>query len=486
MTANDKPVIWTANEVAQVLGVTFKESWSANGVSIDSRSVQDGDLFVAIAGPNFDAHQFVVEALANGAVGAIVHCDPNTLTRDPDMASRMIQVSDTLRALELLATHARDRSAAKIIAITGSVGKTGCKEMLKLALSEQGRTTASIGNLNNHWGLPLSLARMPKETEFGIFEMGMNHAQEIRPLSLITKPDVCLITNVELVHSEFFASVEHIAAAKAEILAGLKPDGVAVLNYDNAMFDQLKSATVASGQVAIKTFGESDGADFKLISTTPEFATLHVVANINGNPISFGIGIPGRHWAINAMGVLATVDAVGGDVGQAAAKLQDMHGITGRGACHEVEIEGGSFLLIDESYNASPIAMSAALDVLGQMPVTDAGRRIAVLGDMLELGEEAEKFHCELKEPLLKNGVDLVFTAGQYMARLWDALPPQNRGGHAMTARQLAPLVIAALKPGDVVSVKGSLGSKTGIIVSQLLNMSSQNDQRPHRSINCN
>jgi UDP-N-acetylmuramoyl-tripeptide--D-alanyl-D-alanine ligase len=472
MIAMMKPEIWAANEVAKALDTTSSIEWSATGVSIDSRSVHEGDLFIAISGPAHDGHDYVVAALNAGAVGAIVHCAPSDLTTDNKVAARMIEVADTFEALQKLASFARRRSKAKIIAITGSVGKTGSKEMLNMLLSEQGRTTATIGNLNNHWGLPLSLARMPRDADFGIFEMGMNHAGEINPLSLIASPDVCLITNVEMVHSEFFDSIDQIASAKAEIFSGLKHGGVAVLNIDNAMFDTLSAeADNAAADCSIITFGEHGTADFKLIMAESDGVGLDVVASIQGAARSFKIGVPGRHWALNAMGVLAVIDAVGADVLQATEKLKDMNGVKGRGAISVVDIEGGSFVLIDESYNASPISMSAALDVLGQMPVTGSGRRIAVLGDMLELGEAAEDLHGNLIDPILKNKIDLVFSAGQYMAQLWEALPAHVRGGHAMTAQKLSPLVTAALRPGDVVSVKGSRGSNTGLIVSDLQEM---------------
>ncbi len=486
MNAKKKPVIWTAQEVADALGLAMKTSWSATGVSIDSRSVAVGDLFIAITGPAHDGHRFVVEALEKGAVGAIIHCDPGQLTEDSGLADRMIEVADTLVGMQQLAAHARERSAARIIAVTGSVGKTGSKEILKLLLSDQGRTAATEGNLNNHWGLPLSLARMPKDTEFGIFEMGMNHVGEIRPLSLIASPDVSLITTVEMVHSEFFDSVEQIAESKAEIFAGFKSDSVAVLNIDNPMFDILKTIAGRSGAQTVRTFGCHQDADFRLILAESGNTHCRVQANIHARPVSFEIGMPGKHWALNAMGVLACIEAVGANVEQAIARLKDMHGLKGRGEFHEVKIDGGRFVLVDESYNASPISMTAAIETLGQMSVSGKGRRIVVLGDMLELGDEAEKCHGNLINPLLKSGIDLVFTAGQYMARLWDALPADMRGGHAMTSQNLSPLVTSAVRPDDIVMVKGSLGSKTGMIVDDLLEAGHRNGRVESKIVNGN
>jgi UDP-N-acetylmuramoyl-tripeptide--D-alanyl-D-alanine ligase len=486
MGATGKPVIWTAEETAAVLGAVAHTPWSATGVCIDSRSVEIGDLFVAISGPNHDAHDYVVDALSKGAVGAIVHADPTNLTDDKVVADRMIRVANTLDALMALAGYARKRSSAKIIAVTGSVGKTGTKEMLKLVLSDQGRTAANIGNLNNHWGLPLSLARMPRDTEFGIFEMGMNHAGEIRPLSLLATPDVCVITNVEQVHSAFFDSVEQIAEAKAEIFAGLKPEGTAILNVDSPMHEKLSAVAGANDTHSITTFGEHADADYRLISATSENARMQVAAAVSGVPLAFEIGIPGRHWALNAMCVLAAVSAVGADVGQAARKLADMHGVKGRGAWHSVEIDGGAFVVIDESYNASPVSMAAAIEVLGGVAVSQSARRIAVLGDMLELGDTSEIRHRDLIEPLIEHDIDLVFTAGQYMAGLWDGLPVNKRGGHAVTAGKLLPLVISKIRPGDIITVKGSAGSKTGVIVEGLLDMGMSDDRHESKIVNGN
>jgi len=477
--SNVKPVIWTAREVASALGAATSNDWSATGVSIDSRTVVPGDLFVAIVGPLHDAHDFVLDALKNGAVGAVVHCDPEQLAPDRSITERLIRVPDTLMALETLAEQARQRSDARIIAVTGSVGKTGTKEILKLVLSEQGATIATQGNLNNQWGLPLSLARMPRETEFGIFEMGMNRAGEIAPLSKIARPDVALITTVEMVHSEFFESIGQIADSKAEIFTGLTADGVAVLNADNAMYPQLRTDVEQKRKKVVKTFGYHQDADFRLLSATSENNFCRADARINGHPVSFKIGIAGRHWALNALGALACVEAIGADVTRALRKLTEMRGLKGRGERHVLQVPGGAYILIDESYNASPVSMRAALEVLGQMSMRGDGRRIAVLGDMLELGTRTEQCHADLLTPLTENNTDLVFTTGQYMGRLWNLLPAKMRGGHAMTADKLLPLLLDAVRPGDVVSIKGSLGSNTGRIVSKLLELHGADTVRP-------
>jgi len=461
--------LWTDIEITEALGISCGSSWSATGVSIDSRTIEPGDLFIAIVGPLHDGHDHAVAALENGAAAAIVHRDPADLTLDNELYAKMVWVSDTMTALQRLASFARARGGAEIIAVTGSVGKTGTKEMLRLMLQEQGRTAATEGNLNNHWGLPLSLMRMPQDTEFGIFEIGMSSPGEIVPLTKIAEPDVAMVTAVEHVHSEFFDSIEDIADAKAEIFSGLQAGGAAVLNIDSPMFERLAQEVRNTGNSNIRTFGEHPDADYRLIELTRIDFGSQVTASLDGKAVEFEMGVPGRHWVINALGALAAIDAVGGDTLRAANRLKDMHGLKGRGERHDITIDSGAFVLIDESYNASPVSMAAAFEVLGSSPVHNSGRRIAVIGDMLELGEKSEDRHTELASKLKENGIDLVFSAGQYMAHLWEALPTTMRGGHAMTTAKLSPLVTAAVRPGDVVSVKGSLGSRTGLIVSDLL-----------------
>jgi len=477
-------VLWTDQEITEALGITCGSSWSATGVSIDSRTIEPGDLFIAIVGPVHDGHEHVVGALENGAAAAIVHRDPTELTSDGMLQVRMVWVNDTLAAMQRLASFARMRGAAEIIAVTGSVGKTGTKEMLRLMLQDQGRTTATEGNLNNHWGLPLSLIRMPKDTEFGIFEIGMSSPGEIIPLSNIAEPDVAVITAVEHVHSEFFESIEDIADAKAEIFSGLQAGGAAVLNIDSPMFGRLAEEVKNSGNSNIRTFGAHPDADYRLTGITRTNFGSQVKASLDGKSVEFGIGVPGRHWVINALGALAAIDAVGGDTLRAVARLKDMHGLKGRGERHGIQIDGGEFILIDESYNASPVSMAAAFEVLGSSPVSGSGRRIAVIGDMLELGDKSEELHTGLAPRLAENGIDLVFSAGQYMAHLWEALPPAMRGGHAMTTAKLSPLVISAVRPGDVVCVKGSLGSRTGLIVSDLLALGNHSQDAEPKVVN--
>jgi UDP-N-acetylmuramoyl-tripeptide--D-alanyl-D-alanine ligase len=310
---------------------------------------------------------------------------------------------------------------------------------------------------------------MVGDERFGIFEMGMNHPGEIAPLSLLARPHVALILTVEAVHGAFFGGIEEIADAKAEVFAGLATEGVAVLNRDNHQYERLAAAARARLARSILTFGAHADAEVRVLETEPGPTGSRVTARVAGAPLSYEIGIAGRHWVTNSLAVLAVVEAVGGDVARAAAALAEVRAPEGRGARRRIHVRGGQVELIDESYNASPVAMEAALAVLGQAPVAGDGRRVAVLGDMLELGTDAAARHAELAAPLEEHGIDVVFTAGVEMAHLWTALPAALRGGHASDSRTLAPLVTASVGPGDVVMVKGSAGSRMGVIVNALM-----------------
>lgn len=472
--------LWTAAEAAAATGGRASGEWMATGVSIDSRSIEAGDLFVAIRGPNFDGHAFVADALRGGAAAAMVsHRPPAVSEKGP-----LLVVDDTLEALRRLAGAARDRTHARIIAVTGSVGKTGTKEALRTVLGRQCAVFATTGNLNNHWGLPLSLSRLPRDAEIGIFEMGMNHPGEISPLSRLARPHVAVVTTVEPVHKAFFDSVEAIADAKAEIFDGIEKDGVAVLNRDNRFFARLAAAAEAAGVSRIVSFGADAGADVRLTEATIEAEGSRLKVMVNGEVLRLRVGAPGRHWVINSLGVLATVWAAGGDVKNAAASLAVVELPKGRGRRHRVALNGGVFELIDESYNASPVSMCAAFEVLGVAQPGAGGRRIAVLGDMLELGADAGDLHAGLAAPLRRNGIDAVFTAGRHMVRLWEVLPAALQVGHAADAEALLPLVLAAVRPGDVVMVKGSAGSRTGLIVQALLGLGVHDDDVPRRTVN--
>ncbi len=453
--------LWTSAEATAATNGTCSGNWTARGVSIDTRSIKQGELFVALKGPNFDGHAFVQTALDAGAAAVIVSSEDQKPDEDQ---GKLLYVKDTMVALESLAKSSRDRMSGNIIAVTGSVGKTSTKEMLKLVLSEQGRVTASFGNLNNHWGLPLSLSRMPRDTAFGVFEMGMNHAGEIEPLSRLARPHVALITTIEAVHTAHFNSVDEIAAAKAEIFAGVVPGGAAVLNRDNPYFEHL-SRCAEDRDLEIFGFGYHPDAFAHLKRVNLHEESSQVVLQLDGQSIEYTIGAPGDHLVCNSAGVLAAVHLSGGDVAQAAGCLEAFRSLTGRGGRSFLKVNGHHITLLDESYNASPPSMRAAFDVAARIQPSENGRRIAVLGDMLELGDLAPTAHASLVGPLKDCGFDLVFTCGSDMQVLWDTLPEGMRGGHSISPEKLALVVSSALENGDVVVIKGSLGSRVGTIV---------------------
>jgi UDP-N-acetylmuramoyl-tripeptide--D-alanyl-D-alanine ligase len=457
--------LWTAAEIVAATGGTGKDGWSAGGVSIDSRTLAAGDLFVALAGPSFDGHDFVADALKRGAAGALVSRKPEGLAAD----APLILVPDTMAALAALGRAGRERSQARVIAVTGSVGKTGTKEALRRALERQGPTVASAASLNNHWGVPLSLARMPRDTAFGVFEIGMNHPGEIAALTRLVEPDIAVVTTISPAHLGFFSSVEAIADAKAEIFEGMPREGAAVLNRDNPHFERLAAAARACGVTRILGFGEHPEAAVRLIDCHLYSTASAVTALVADEIVDYCLSLPGRHWVINSLGVMAAMKAAGADISVAAAAMGSLEALDGRGRRHRIAVKGGEAELVDESYNANPDSMRAALAVLRTIVPRPGGRRIAVLGDMLELGDAASRLHAALAEPVLAAEVDLVFTVGREMEHLDRALPPARRGGHAATSAELAPALAAALRPGDVVMVKGSLGSRMADIVKPLL-----------------
>ncbi len=456
--------LWTAADAAKAVSGTCTGTWSATGISIDSRTVAAGDLFIALKGPSFDGHGYVVEALKKGAAAAIVH---QAVPESGEYHDRLIVVKDTFLALENLARAARARTDAKIIAVTGSVGKTGTKEALKLALAVQGATHATEGNLNNHWGVPLSLARMPASTQFGVFELGMNHPGEIAPLSKLVRPHAAVITTVEAAHLEFFASVADIAEEKAAIMAGLEPGGIAVMPSDNPHYARLSAAAKRYGAkiVAFGTGGEATARLFAW-SLTPD--GTQVAAEFDDERIMYDMIVSGRHWALNSIAAIAAVKAIGGNIHLAAAALARLAAPVGRGARKIIKVAGGKVLLIDESYNASPAAVRVLADTMAQMhqPVGGAtGRLIMVLGDMRELGPKAAELHAGLAESLKAARIDLVYTAGPMMKHLHDALPEKMRGAHAADAVSLVGILQKDMRAGDVIAVKGSHASRMDLVV---------------------
>ena len=461
--------LWTSAEAAAATEGRSTGDWIATGVSIDSRTLAAGDLFVAIAGPTFDAHDFVDEAFARGASAALVSKGPGAV--DPgavDPSRPRLVVGDTLAALRALARAARARSAARIVGVTGSVGKTGVKEALRVCLGALGPTHATQGSLNNHWGLPLSLARLPRETRYAVFEMGMNHPGEIRPLSQLARPHVAVITAVEAVHKAHFTSVQEIAAAKAEIFDGVEPGGIAVLNRDNQHFARLATAAGAAGIERIIAFGRHPEAGVRLVSADLRDDGSRVSADIAGERIDYDLPVAGAHWVQNSLCVLATVSAVGGNIRTAVAALRQFGLPKGRGQRLRLLLPAGPITLIDDSYNASPVSMAAAFAVLARAVPAPGGRRIAAIGDMLELGDDASDIHVGLAATLIECNVDRVFCAGPLMRHLYDALPIAARGAHAPDANALIPMLLAELRAGDVVVVKGSAGSRMSAVVQAL------------------
>jgi UDP-N-acetylmuramoyl-tripeptide--D-alanyl-D-alanine ligase len=435
------------------------------GLSIDSRTIATGEAFFAIQGDARDGHDFVAKAMETGAGLAVV---AKTRRAEMPAGAPLLAVDDVLGGLTALARASRARSRAKVIAVTGSVGKTGTKEALRFALAKAGATHASVASYNNHWGVPLSLARMPADTQFGVFEIGMNHAGEITPLTRLVRPHVAIVTTIEPVHLEYFGSLDAIADAKAEIFLGLEPGGAAVLNRDNAQYDRLKRAAEAAG-ARVVSFGEHPDADARLVKASLRPDSSAVEARILGVEVTYKLGAPGRHVALNSLAVLVAASLAGADLALAALALAELEPPSGRGQRIALSLPaGGSAVLIDESYNANPASMRAALALLGQAECGGNGRRIAVLGDMLELGATAPELHRGLLEPILAHDVDLVFCAGPLMKALWDALPSERRGGYAEAAAQLESHVVGTVGDGDAVMVKGSLGSKMGPIVKAL------------------
>lgn len=458
-------VLWTREDVVGATGGKAQGAdWTANGVSIDSRTLEAGDLFVAIIGENSDGHAYVEGALTKGAAAALVSDASDAMRR----AGPLVVVPDTLEALNALGRAARARTNAKIVAVTGSVGKTGTKDALRFILSEQGATHASAASYNNLWGVPLSLARMPADTRFGIFEVGMNHPGEITPLAKLVEPFAALITTVEAVHMAFFNSVEEIADAKGEIFDGLQKGGVAILNRDNPHYERLRAKAETSGAGRIISFGEHPQADAHLEKLALKENCSCVSATICGQAVTYKLAVPGRHIVMNSLAMLAVVHVLGADLALAALAMANLKAPKGRGERHQVSAPLGDFIVIDESYNANPASMRAAIDALGQAKPEGGGRRIAVIGDMLEIGATSIEMHRGLVASIKVAGIDLVFACGPHMRELFKALPESAQGTYAENSTELEPVLREAVRPGDIVMVKGSLGSRMGPVVEML------------------
>jgi UDP-N-acetylmuramoyl-tripeptide--D-alanyl-D-alanine ligase len=450
--------LWTSAEIAAATGGQLAgQPFAATGVSIDTRTLEPGDLFVALGGVR-DGHEFAQQALDKGAVAVLA---------SRQVSGPAVMVDDTLEALEHMGAAARHRATrARRGAVTGSVGKTSVTQAIMAGLKLAGPAHSSVKSYNNHIGVPLTLARMPRDAERAVFEIGMNHADEIRPLTRMVRPHAAVVTTVGPVHTENFPDGEHgVALAKAEVFEGLEPGGVAVLNADNRWFELLKGEAQKAG-AQVRTFGTGEGCDARLVDFQADAGHAVVQSRFHGKAVDFPILQTGHHWGLNSMAVLLMLEALDVDLGDGLAALGSFEPLEGRGAERQVRLAGGEFTLIDESYNANPISMASAIATLGARKA--AGRKIVALTDMLELGPEAAQFHAELATPLERADVDLVFCAGPLMKSLWDALPSTRRGAYAGTAAELSPQVARAAEPGDVVMVKGSNGSKAGAVAQAL------------------
>jgi UDP-N-acetylmuramoyl-tripeptide--D-alanyl-D-alanine ligase len=456
--------LWTSSEALMATHGKARGDWQAYDLAIDSRDVRPGDLFVALKGEATDGHKYVEAALKAGAVAALVGDD----TFGMPESWPLLMVPDTFKALQDMGVAARARSKARRIGVTGSVGKTGVKEALKAALARQNRVHASIRSFNNHVGVPLTLARLPRKADYAVLEMGMNHPGELAALSALARPDVALITTIQPAHTEFFSSIEAIADAKAEIFDGMPADGIAILNRDIEQYDRLADAARARGLTRIVSFGDHAQADVRLLRSKVTGDCSCVTADISGQMMMYKVGMPGRHWVANSLAVLAAVQAVGADLSLAGLALASMTPLGGRGRRYRLTWLGGTITVIDESYNASPAAMHAAIETLGDASVQAHGRRVAVLGDMLELGERSESYHQALAAPLRDAGTDLVFTMGREMRALADILTPGVHAGHAENADALLTLLKRTLLPDDVVLVKGSNSMGLSVVVDGL------------------
>jgi UDP-N-acetylmuramoyl-tripeptide--D-alanyl-D-alanine ligase len=459
--------LWTSAAMAEAMRAARRGALpnDVTGISIDSRTLTPGEAYFAIKGDVHDGHDFVEAALNNGAALAVV-AKSHAATFAAD--ARLLVVDDVLAGLVDLGRASRARLDAKVIAVTGSVGKTSTKEALRAVLGAQGETHASVASFNNHWGVPLTLARCPASVRFAIFEIGMNHAGEIEPLVKMVRPHVAIITTVEPVHLEFFSGIEAIADAKAEIFSGVEPGGAVVLNRDNPQFARLSKKAKATKIKRIVAFGSDEKADARLIDVSLHAACSAVHASVLGQDITYKIGMPGRHMVMNSLAVLAAASLAGADLALSALALAQLQPATGRGVQQQLFLSEGTATLIDESYNANPASMAAAITVLGQATVGPRGRRIAVLGDMLELGATGPDLHRGLADAIRANGIDAVFCCGPLMNNLWEALPSTKKGGYADHSAALEPQVISAVGAGDAIMVKGSLGSRMKLIVTAL------------------
>jgi UDP-N-acetylmuramoyl-tripeptide--D-alanyl-D-alanine ligase len=466
--------LWTKEEAAVATGGQASGTWVATGVSIDTRSLQPGDLFVALKDAR-DGHDFVAQALEKGAAAALVSRVPEGCSE----TAPLLLVDDVLDGLEALGRAARARMVGKVVAVTGSVGKTSTKEMLRAMLSDQGRTHASVDSYNNHWGVPLTLARMPRDTEYAVIEIGMNHPGEIAPLARLTQAHVALITTVAPAHLEAFDDITGIALEKASILEGVLPGGVAVLPADIETAAILL-AKAQDCKLHDISFGKH-AYDFKMLKASVQGDATVAQAQMGNDPLLFKLATPGSHFAMNALGALAVMAALRCDMALAVGSLGRWKPYKGRGQRERIFLDivdqNLSLDLLDDSYNANPTSMAAALEVLAAAEVTNdigrvsKGRRIAYLGDMKELGSDAVALHAGLAHLEATRKIDQIHCIGPLMRSLYDLLPEAQRGEWYETSAEIVPRLKRHLDSGDVVLAKGSLSMKLGLIVDAIRKM---------------
>lgn len=464
--------LWTSEDAAKATSGQVMSPWQASGLSIDTRSIAAGDLFVALKDVR-DGHDFVAQALEKGAAAALVSRIPDGVAPD----APLLVVPDVLKALEAMAVFARARTTAQVVGVTGSVGKTSTKEMLRSVLARQGKVFAAEKSFNNHWGVPLTLARMPADADFAVIEIGMNHPGEIAPLAKLARPHVAMITTVAAAHMEAFDGIEGIAIEKSAIFDGVEPEGAAVVNGDLDTSPILIEAAQAAG-ANCTTFGQKDSNTDQLFDVHLAHDTTVVRANLNETSALFKISSPGQHFAMNALGVLGVVRALGADVALAANDMALWQPPAGRGTREVITLDAyepdQSLILIDDAYNANPTSLEAALNVLAASVPVDgvgrqqSGRRIAILGDMLELGADEVTLHAEFATHSALEQIDMIHCCGPLMRSLWDALPDHKRGEWAEKAQDIAGIAHSLLDAGDVILVKGSLGSQVSVVVTAI------------------
>jgi UDP-N-acetylmuramoyl-tripeptide--D-alanyl-D-alanine ligase len=471
--------LWTTHDLVAATGgrPVGRLPEGVSGISIDTRTLRKGEAFFAIKGEKFDGHDFATAAMAAGA-GLLVVSE-GKLPAMGRLAVPMIVVPDVLKALEMAGAAARKRTRAKVIAITGSAGKTSTKEMLRHCLATAGSVHAADRSFNNHWGVPLTLARTPVDCDYAIFEIGMNHAGEIRPLVKLVRPHIAVVTLIAAAHLGAFGSLEEIARAKAEIFEGVESGGHALINRDDKHWKTLSKLATEAGVKNIWGFGEHARAQFKLVKCCLNADNSTITAKVAGQEMIAKIGAPGRHMVQNALAVIGAAHLAGADMAKVLLALAGIVPERGRGRRHNLNHPDGPITLIDESYNANPASMKAAIQLLDTTPVSGKGRRIAVLGDMLELGSHSAKLHAGLADIIAETNTDMVFLAGQEMKALAEKLPVDFHVEYKPNVEELQPVLLSAVKPGDAIMIKSSNAAGFSRLVDALVNRFPAHGNKP-------